>query len=160
MEKGKGFVHLLDKLMATGVVSAYGIDVDMLPVPGEHNVAFWAEVSDWSALDKMEQALDEFEKANPSLISDLRAMADPATHHDLSVGTREQRVRSVPVGSQPAADFDIAKVKPGRMDDYMALFRKYDKPVLDKLVSDGSSTPTNWTRKPCTRWSRAWFGPS
>jgi hypothetical protein len=28
-------------------------------------------------------------------------------------------------------------VKPGRMDDFLELFRKYEKPVLEKLVDDG-----------------------
>ncbi len=137
VEKGKGFAPLLDKLMQSGVVTAYGMDVDMLHVSGANNVAFWVEVPDFAALDKEIKALDEFEKANPRLMGDLRAMADPATHHDLIIGAREKNGASVPAGSMPVNDFDIVRVKHGRMDDFMALFRKYDKPVLDKLVADG-----------------------
>jgi hypothetical protein len=137
VEKGRGFAPLLDKLMASGIVTAYGIDVDMLHVPGENNVGFWVEVPDFTALDKAQKALDEFEAANPRLMGDLRAMADMTTHRDLIIGAREKNVGSVPAGSKPVNDFDIARVKPGRMDDFMALFRKYDKPVLDKLVADG-----------------------
>ena len=132
VEKGKAFVPALDKLMAAGVVLAYGIDTDMLHVPGENNVAFWVEVPNFDALDKEENAIQEFIKANPGLMQDLTSMADMTTHHDLVIRTREENHKSVPPGIQPVWDFDIQRVKPGRMQDFMGLFRKYDQPVLDK----------------------------
>src|SRR5271157_2374499 len=59
VEKGKAFTATLDKLMESGVVLAYGIDVDMLHVPGENNVAFWVEVPNFDALQKEENAIQE-----------------------------------------------------------------------------------------------------
>lgn len=135
--KGKAFEPLLDKLIASGVVNAYGMNVSMLHVPDRNNVDFWVEVPDFAALDKEEKALEEFEKANPALMGDLRSMSDPATHHDLIIGVREGNFGSVPAGSMPVTDFDVVRLQPGRMDEFMELVRKYDKPVLDKLVADG-----------------------
>jgi hypothetical protein len=136
VEKGKGFAPLLDKLITDGVVNAYGIDVDILHVPGENNIAFWVEVPDFAAMDKLDKAEEEFEKQHADLMQELRAMADPATHHDLIVGTHESNARSAPAGSMPVDDFDMVRVKPGRMSEFRELFRKYDQPVLDKLVAD------------------------
>jgi hypothetical protein len=137
VEKGKAFTAPLDALMAAGTVLAYGIDVDMLHVPGENNVAFWATVPNYDALAKEENAIQEFIRANPGLMQDLASLADMTTHHDLVIRTREEGHKSVPAGAQPIADFDIQKVKPGHMQDFMTLFHKYDQPVFDKLVADG-----------------------
>jgi hypothetical protein len=109
----------------------------MLHVPDKNNVEFWVEVPDYAALGKEEKALEEFEKANPALMGDLRTMSDPATHHDLIIGVRESNFGSVPAGSTPVDDFDMVRVKPGRGHEFRELFHKYDKPVLDKLVADG-----------------------
>jgi hypothetical protein len=137
VEKGKAFAAPLDKLMADGVVLAYGIDVDMLHVPGENNVSFWVSVPNYEALAKEEGAIQEFIKANPGLMADLTSLADMTTHHDLIVRAREEGHRSVPAGAQPIGDFDLQKVKPGHMQDFMTLFKKYNQPVFDKLVADG-----------------------
>src|SRR5208283_5008255 len=123
VEKGKGLEPLLDKLMAEGVVNAYGMDVDVLHVPGNTNVAFWVEVPDFAAMDKLVKAEEGFEKERAGLMQELRAMSDPATHHDLIVGTRESNGRSVPAGSMPFVDFDMVRVKQGRMGDFLELFR-------------------------------------
>jgi hypothetical protein len=137
VEKGTALAPVLDKLIASGAVLSYGIDVDILHVPGETNVAFWAVVPNYEALEKEETAIQEFAKANPAVMQELTSMTDPAAHHDLIVRAREESHRRVPPGSKPIEDFDMVRVKPGRMQEFMGLFRKYDKPVLDKLVADG-----------------------
>lgn len=137
VEKGKAFVPVLDKLMASGSVLSYGIDTDILHVPGETNIAFWVVVPNYEALDKENNAIEEFIMANPGMMQDLMAMTDPAAHHDLIVRTWEESHKSVPPGSKPIGDFDEVRVKPGRMQEFMELFRKYDKPVYEKLVADG-----------------------
>jgi len=137
VEKGKAFVPVLDKLMAAGTVLAYGIDIDILHVPGENNVAFWVMVPNYDAAEKEDQAVDGFLEANPDLLRDLSSLTDMATHRDLLIRVREEGHRSVPAGAKPVGDFDTVRVKPGRGDEFMDLFRKYDKPVLEKLVADG-----------------------
>jgi hypothetical protein len=137
VEKGKAFAPTLDKLMESGVVLAYGIDVDMLHVPGNNNVDFWVVIPNFDAMDKEEGAIQEFIKANPGLMGDLTAMTDMSAHHDLVVRTRENGRNSVPAGSKPIEDFDMVRVKPGHMQDFVTMFKKYDQPVYDKLVADG-----------------------
>jgi hypothetical protein len=137
VEKGMAFTATLDKLMASGSVLGYGMDVDVLHVPGEANVAFWVNVPNYEALEKEEAAIQDFIKANPATMQELISMTDPAAHHDLIVRTREEGHRSVPAGSKPMEDFDMVRVQPGRIQDFMGLFKRYEKPVLDKLVADG-----------------------
>jgi hypothetical protein len=135
--KGKQIAPTLDKLMAAGVVNAYGIDVDLLHVPDATNVALWVDVTNFAALGQLEKAIEEFGKANAATMKDLRGLSDPASHQDLVIRTLEGRSKPAPAGSMPIADFDLIRVKPGRGGDYMELFRKYEKPVYEKLIDDG-----------------------
>ena len=111
----EAFTAPLDKLMDAGVVLAYGMDVDILHVPGENNVAFWVEVPNDDALGKEEAAIQNFIKANPGTMQELASMTDMAAHHDLVIRTREEGHKAIPAGAQPIADFDIVKIKPGHM---------------------------------------------
>ena len=137
VDRGKVVTPVLDRLMTSGTVLAYGMDVDLLHVPGENNVAFWAVVPNYEALEKEETAIQDYEKAHPAFMQDLMSMSDPSTHHDLLIRCREENHKAVPAAAKPIGDFDIDRVKPGRMNEYLGVFRKYDKPVLDKLVADG-----------------------
>lgn len=138
IERSKEFVPTLDKLMDAGTVIGYGIDVDWLHVPGNNNIVLWLETPNYAALQKAEDAIGDFEKSNPGLLQDLMGMADMSTHHDYILRTREGNHRAIPAGAQPVEDEDFVKVKPGRMQDFMAMFNKYDKPVYEKLVADGT----------------------
>lgn len=135
--KGKTIAPVLDKLMASGVVTAYGIDTDLLHVPGATNVAFWMDVPNFAALGQLQKAIEEFGKTNAATMQEIRAMSDAASHQDLVVRTLEGKTKPAPAGSMPIGDFDMMSIKPGRMGDYLELFRKYEKPVLEKLVDDG-----------------------
>ena len=159
VNRGKAITPALDKLMAAGTVLAYGIDVDMLHVPGTNNVAFWLEAADFAGIGQAEAAIDEFAKAHPDVMGDLFSMSDPATHHDFIVRSLESKAGKAPAGVMPTVDFDIVTVKEGQMDAFMELFRKYDKPVLDKLVDDGViysysvDVEAVHTMKPGTVWT-------
>src|SRR5208282_6814866 len=43
-----------------------------------------------------------------------------------------------PAGALPYTRYNFIKVKPGKADAYRATWEKYNKPVLDKLVADGT----------------------
>ncbi len=137
VEKGKAFIPTLDKLMADGTVLAYGMDVDILHVPGNNNVAFWVTVPNYDAVEKEDIAIEAFIKANPALMGDMMGLTDMSAHQDLLVRTREEAHRSVPAGAQPIGDFDVVRIKPGRAQDFMTMFKKFDEPVYEKLVADG-----------------------
>jgi len=135
--KGKAFVPVLDKLVDAGVVLAYGIDVDMLHAPATNNVVFWADVADFAALAKADDAIDGFMKSNPAIVGDLFSMSDMSAHADFVLRCWEEGHGAAPAGAMPVQDIDMVQVKPERMQEYLEMFRKYDKPVLDKLVADG-----------------------
>lgn len=137
VEKSKAFVPVLDKLLSSGTVLAYGMDTDVLHVPGETNVAFWYEGRDYAAIEQAGNALDEFIASNAPLMKELVAMTDMSAHRDLIVRAREESHKTMPGGIKPTVDFDIVRVKPGRMPEFLGLFDKYNKPVYEKLVADG-----------------------
>ncbi len=156
--KGKSFVPVLDKLMSSGTVTGYGIDVDMLHVPGATNVAFWVSSPDFATLEKSEKELENFQKANAAMMAELRSLSDVSAHHDLIVQSLERKLKPAPAGAKPVSDFDQVTVKPGKLGEYLALMRKHEKPILDKLVDDGViygyslDSEAVHTMKPGTVW--------
>jgi hypothetical protein len=157
--KGKTIAPVLDQLLAAGVVTAYGIDVDLLHVPGATNVALWMDVPNFAALGQLEKAIETFGRANPATMQELRGLADGPSHHDMVVRNLESKSKPAAAGSMPVSDFDQINIKPGRMGDYLELFRKYEKPVLEKLVDDGViigyslGTEAVHTEKPGMVWT-------
>jgi hypothetical protein len=59
------------------------------------------------------------------------------THHDFILRTWEASHKGIPAGAQPVEDIDSVRVKPGRGRDFLTMFRNFDKPVYEKLVTDG-----------------------
>jgi len=74
---------------------------------------------------------------HPALMQEAAALSDMSAHRDLVIETLDANYSKLPAGGKPIMAFETDRVKPGRMDDFMALFRKYNKPVFDKLVADG-----------------------
>jgi hypothetical protein len=144
-----------DKLMADGVVLAWGVQASMLRVPGEGTHWIWYEVTDWSAIEKVDNAMraqiaklspndsmaaagKKGQKSAPSLNDQLREVADLSKTHDYV--TRElvsNESPTIPAGVLPYTRYAFVKVKPGKGGDYRKAWEKYNKPVYDKLVADG-----------------------
>ena len=137
VDKGKAFIPVLDKLLDSGLILGYGIDVDMLHVPDNNNITFWTEPANYDNLAKSEDAIEAFIKSNPALMHDLASLADMTTHHDFILRTWEASHKGTPAGAQPVEDIDSVRVKPGRGRDFLTMFRNFDKPVYEKLVADG-----------------------
>lgn len=137
LNRCKALNPTLDKLMDAGTVLGYGVDVDMLHVPGVNNVAIWVTVPDFAAMGTLQKAIEEFGKTNTAVMGDIYSLSDPATHHDLVVRSNESKHGKVPAGAMPVNNFEIIQLKAGQMQKYLELFRKYDKPVLDSLVDSG-----------------------
>jgi len=158
VDKAKAFVPVMDKLLDAGVITAYGMDVDAVHVPGENNVAFWVDTPNYTSLAKEEAAIAEFMHTNPAVMQDLFGMSDMSAHHDLVLRNWEQHVTAAPAGATPTAATDEVRVKPGRVQEFVELFRKHDKPVLEKLLADGAiygywlSSEAVHTMKPGLVW--------
>jgi hypothetical protein len=144
-----------DKLMADGVVLAWGVETPLLRVPGNATHMIWYAVADYAGVDKVDSAMraqiaklnDEAgksgsakkgQKSAPSLAARLGEIADMSKVHDYL--TRDLVIGLSPSsgsGSLPFVRYNFVKVKAGTGSDYRKAWEKYNKPVLEKLVADG-----------------------
>jgi hypothetical protein len=143
-----------DKLMADGVVQAWGVQASMLRVPGQGTHWIWYVVADWSGIEKVDAAMraqiakfsstdsmaagKKGQKPAGSVNDRLREMADMSKTHDYV--TRElvsNESSTTPAGVLPYTRYGFVKVKPGKGGDYRRAWEKYNKPVYDKLIADG-----------------------
>jgi len=146
-----------DKLMADGVIGAWGVETPMLREPGGATHIVWYSVGDWSGVEKVDAAmraqiakLDEEGKggagtgkkgggggtgvtARMAEIADLSKTRDYLTRNLVFV----TGATMPPAGTLPFERFNYGKVKPGKFGEFRKVWEKYNKPVLDKLVADG-----------------------
>ena len=144
-----------DKLMADGVVMAWGVQAPLLRIPGEATHTIWYAVADYAGLEKVDSAMraqiaklnDEATKSGvakkgqkpaASLTARLGEVADLSKVHDYL--TRDLVIglsSSSPAGVLPFTRFNFLKVKPGKGGEFRKAWERYNKPVFDKLLSDG-----------------------
>lgn len=137
MEVMKMFPAALDKLLAAGTILGYGVDADLLHT-GEPNLAFWISCADFAAVEAAEKAIQSVIAANPDKMKAAWGLSDFAAHRDIIVRSLESNMGKVPAGVLPVTDFNRQQVKPGRASAARMLFNRVEKPVLDKLVADGT----------------------
>ena len=147
-----------DKLMADGVVLAWGIETPVLRYPGGTTHLIWFSVADWTGVEKvlgaMEARIQELaaEDAKRTQSAQASKQKPPMTTmerqqavFDMSK-TRDWLARDVvtnfgpppAAGVLPVARYNFIKVKPGKAAEYRQTWEKYNKPVFDKLIADGS----------------------
>jgi hypothetical protein len=145
-----------DKLLADGVVLAWGVQVPLLRMPGGHTHMIWYTVADWSGVEKVDTAmraqigkLDEEavksgtakkgSSGGATVTSRMMEAADVSKTRDYVTRDLVFVTGSGPMaaGTLPWTRYNFVKVKPGKGSDYRKAWEKYNKPVLDKLVADG-----------------------
>jgi hypothetical protein len=144
-----------DKLMADGVVLAWGVQASMLRVPGNPTHFIWYAVADYAGVEKVDSAMraqiakvneeatksgaaKKGQKPAASLTTRLGEIADLSKVHDYL--TRDLVIGlspSAPAGVLPFTRYNFVKVKPGKGADFRKTWEKYNKPVFDKLLADG-----------------------
>ena len=144
-----------DKLMADGVVLAWGVQVSLLRVPGNSTHFIWYAVADYAGVEKVDSNMraqiaklnDEASKSGvakkgqkptTSVTARLGEVADMSKVHDFL--TRDLVIglsSSAPAGVLPYSRYNFSKVKPGKGGDFRKAWEKYNKPVFDKLLADG-----------------------
>jgi hypothetical protein len=147
-----------NKLMADGVVLAWGVEVSVLRGHDTTTHAIWYTVADWSGIEKVQNGIaaqlakldaeaaqsaegghKKGAKSAPTRLELLRDAVDFDKTKDYV--TRDlifvagQTMPSA--GSLPYSRYTFVKVKPGKSAAFRAVWEKYNKPVLDKLVADG-----------------------
>ena len=145
-----------DKLMAEGVVRAWGVMTPLLRQPGNATHSIWYAVDDYAGVEKVDGAMRAqiaklTEEANKSGVTKkgvtgtTAPMARMAEIADLSK-THDYLTRDIvfsvspsvaTAGLLPYTRFNFVKVKPGKAAEYRKAWEKYNKPILDKLMADG-----------------------
>lgn len=144
-----------DKLMADGVVLAWGIETPILRYPGGTTHLIWFTVANWDGVEKVltgmeaqlaKLAADEAaEAARTKRQPPLKTTAERSREVFDMTKTRDWLTRDLlsNFGPPPAAGvlpfvrYNFVKVKPGKGADYRRAWEKYNKPVFDKLITDG-----------------------
>lgn len=146
-----------DKLMADGVVLAWGIEVPTMRKPGNGTHLIWYAVADWAGVEKVETALraqiaklagegpkpadagaKKGQKPPASFLERTREVIDQSKTRDYLTRDLVFAVApSAPAGVLPYTRYGFVKVKPGKGGEYRKAWEKYNKPVLDKLLADG-----------------------
>jgi len=143
-----------DKLMADGVILAWGLETPVLRYPGGTTHLIWFSVANWAGVEKVldgmeaqlaklaaeEAAAPRARRQTPAMTTAERSRAT----FDMSK-TRDWLTRDLVsgYGPPPAAGvlpftrYNFLKVKAGKGGDYRRAWEKYNKPVYDKLVADG-----------------------
>ena len=137
-----------DKLMAEGVVLAWGMETPVLRYPGGTTHLIWFSVANWDGVDKVLSGME----AQLAKLAAEEAKTKPAkttaqrTREILDMSkTRDWLSRDLfanygpppAAGVLPITRYNFVKVKPGKAAEYRATWEKYNKPVFDKLVTDG-----------------------
>jgi hypothetical protein len=147
-----------DKLMAEGVVLAWGVEAPLLRVPDAATHMIWYTVADYAGVEKVDTAMREQiakmteESAKGSSgkkgaaaggggpTAQVMAITDFAKTHDYL--TRDLvsgfATGNPPAGTLPFTRYGFVKVKPGKGAEYRKAWEKYNKPIFDKLAADGA----------------------
>jgi hypothetical protein len=136
-----------DKLMAEGIVLAWGMETPLLRYPGGTTHLIWFSVANMEGLDKVLSAMDtqlskleqEARTTRSRPPSDrIREAVDMSKTRDWLTRDLEFKVGPPPAaGVLPITRYNFVKVKPGKGAEYRRTWEKYNKPVFDKLVADG-----------------------
>jgi hypothetical protein len=147
-----------DKLMADGVVMAWGVETPVIRVPENATHMIWYMVADYAGVEKVENAMheqitklnEEATKGSAAGKKGAAAGSGPTARvveiTDFAK-THDYLTRSIvsgfgtsmpPAGALPCSRYSFVKVKPGKGAEYRKAWEKYNKPILDKMVADGS----------------------
>lgn len=136
-----------DKLMAEGVIGAWGVEVPVLRGPGQATHTIWVSVNDWTAMEKVRNAMDaqftkmaaeEMKVGKKTTMQRVREILDVSKTRDWVTRDLVSGYGStMPKDATPYARYFFTKVKPGKATEYRMAWEKYIKPVLDKLTADG-----------------------
>ena len=141
-----------DKLMAEGVVMAWGMETPILRHPGGTTHLIWFTVANWAGVEKVLNAMearlaklaaDEAQAARGKVRPPMTTAERARSVFDGSK-TRDWLTRDLVAGYGPSplagtlpfTRYNFIKVKPGKGPDYRRTWEKYNKPVFDKLVAD------------------------
>lgn len=128
---------LFDRLQAEGAVLGWGLDTRVIHEEGAATHMLWWATPDYSGMDKVfagfaaMKVTDEDEKAFETAI-------DLDKHRDYITRSIISNVREEEPAGTVYTTWSFVKVKTGKSSEWRKFFEKYNKPVLDSLVADGT----------------------
>jgi hypothetical protein len=146
-----------DKLMADGVVLAWGVEAPLLRIPDAATHMIWYTVADYAGVEKVDTATHE----QIAKMTEESAKGSSGKKGAAAVGTPNERMRAItdfakthdyltrdlvsgfatanpPAGTLPFVRYAFVKVKPGKGAEYRKAWEKYNKPIFDKLAADST----------------------
>lgn len=136
----KNTLPVLEKLLADGVLTEYGLMSAVVHTPDGYTHSSW-----WSArtIADVEKALAALEAAARKLPAAERKRGDTdfvgTKHSDMLVRSRVVRGRTTKL-TDGYGHIAIDVVQPGRGQDYDQNYEKNTRPTYDKLFADGTVT--------------------
>jgi hypothetical protein len=136
----KNFVPVMEKLLADGVIAEFGADRNTLHSPDGYTHSTWFCST---SLANLEKALDTLVASESKLTPEERRKQDTdfsgTKHADLILRSVTYHNRTVRT-EKGYGNVSTQKMLAGRAQDYMALYDKYTKPVLEQIYKDGALT--------------------
>lgn len=136
----KNTVPVMEKLLADGVIIEFGADSNSVHTPDGYTHSTWFCAR---SLANLEKALDTLVQSAGKLTPEERRRQDTdlsgTKHADRILRSVQFRNRTVKM-EKGYGSFSVQKVLPGKAQEYLALYDKYTKPVLEQLYSDGTVT--------------------
>ena len=136
----KNFVPVMEKLLADGVITEFGADRTTVHTPDGYTHSNWFCST---SLANLEKALDALVESERKLTPEERRKQDTefagTKHADLILRSVAYHNRTVKT-EKGYESLSAQKIQAGKVQDYMALYDKYTKPVLEQLYKDGALT--------------------
>ena len=147
-----------DKLLADGIILAWGMETPVLRYPGGTTHLIWFSVAGWDGVDKvlsgMEAQLAKIAQeeartkvAKTTSMRQIETFDMSKTRDWLSRDLVSNYGPNPAAGVLPITRYNFIKVKPGKGPDYRRTWEKYNKPVFEKLVLTAWCSLMVWRRK-------------
>ena len=134
---------VLDKLMAEGTITGWGVGRPWVHTNGAWNLLFWINALDMGAHEKVDQAFEAAEKGrsaaeNKKIEDTFYASVAMDAHRDGAHRQVAGKMGRPPASPEGKGYLWLAyyTAKPGKGDDVTSFFGAVVQPVMDKLVAD------------------------
>ena len=136
----KNLVPVMERLLADGTITEFGADRTTVHSPDGYTHSTWFCARSLAGLEK---ALDALVESESKLLPEERRKQDTdfagTKHADLILRSVTYHNRAVKT-ERGYGTVSAQKMLPGKAQDYMALYDKYTKPILEQLYKDGALT--------------------
>lgn len=126
---------MLDGLFADGTVLDWGEDVAIMKREGIATHRVWVSTPDYTSMEKVIAGFNRMQTPQEDVaryleVANLSKLHERYFRSILFSGPRVSPARSLTI-------YSVVKVNTGKDDDWLALFERHRKPLLDKWLAEG-----------------------